>query len=50
MEVFASLGHTVEKKWLKRRIGTPRIKAENSLTPIRLLDLSNPIPGMVPAI
>ena len=41
--------HTVVKKWLKRRIGTPRIKAENSLTPIRLLDLSSPIPGMVPA-
>ena len=42
--------HTVVKKWLKWRICTPRIKLENSLMPIRLLDLSNPIPGMVPAI
>ena len=41
--------YTVVKKWLKRRIGTPRIKLENSLMPIWLLDLSSPIPGMVPA-
>ena len=41
--------YTVVKKWLKRRIGTPRIKLENSLMPIWLLGLSSPIPGMVPA-